>query len=247
MTQYAFFFDQSRCYTCHACSVACKDWNGIGPGPEKWMTVYEWEDGAFPNIRVHSLAFNCGHCQNPVCIKACPNGAIFKEKKYGAVLVDSDKCDGCRKCYAACPYGAPKFASEAPGTKMSKCTMCIDRLENGDLPICVESCPLRAFDFGPVEEMEKKYGDCRQLQGMPDPSTTKPNFIVKENVPKKQLIPYDAEKALELMRQRGDLGTVFESPEDVKNFDPTLVRKTELKMKHDSVQELYEASKGHIG
>lgn len=246
MTQYAFFFDQSRCYSCHACSVACKDWNGIEPGPEKWMTVYEWENGTFPDLKVHSLAFSCGHCQNAVCMQACPNNAIFKEEKYGAVLLDEDKCQGCRRCLEACPYGAPKFADDAPGTKMSKCTMCVDRLEKGDKPLCVESCPLRAFDFGTLEEMESKYRDLRQLEGMPDPSLTMPNFIVKENDPKKKLIPYDSNKALKLMQQRGDLGTVFESVEDVSAVKD-LVRKKELKMKHTSTQDLFDATQGNIG
>ena len=76
MTQYGFFFDMNRCYACQACSIACKDWNGIEPGAEKWMTVYEWEEGTFPLTRLHSLAFSCGHCENPSCIAACENGAI---------------------------------------------------------------------------------------------------------------------------------------------------------------------------
>ena len=122
MTQYGFFFDQSRCYGCKACSVAGKDWYDIAPGPEKWMSVYMWEKGRFPNPSIGILTFNCGHCDNPVCAAACENGAIFKEDKYGAVLIDQDKCKGDRHCFEACPYGAPKFASDKPGTKMSKCT-----------------------------------------------------------------------------------------------------------------------------
>ncbi len=247
MTKYAFFFDQSRCYSCHACSVACKEWNDIEPGPEKWMTVYEWEDGSYPDLRVHSLAFPCGHCQNPVCIQACPNKAIFKEEKYGAVLVDDEKCQGCRQCLKACPYGAPKFADDAPGAKMSKCTMCFDRLEKGEIPICVASCPLRAFDFGTLEEMENKYGTLRQLEGMPDPEITKPNFIVKEAAPKKQLIPYDKEKALKLMQQRGDLGTVFEQIEDVMEVDKKQIPRSELKMKHDSTRALLSETRNNAG
>jgi anaerobic dimethyl sulfoxide reductase subunit B (iron-sulfur subunit) len=246
MNQYAFYFDQSRCYGCQACSVACKDWNGIEPGPEKWMTVYEWEQGTYPDLRVHDLAFSCGHCQNPVCIKACPNGAIFKEDKYGAVLVDDEKCTGNRQCIIACPYGAPKFASDAPGTKMSKCTMCIDRLEKGEKPICVVSCPLRAFDFGPLEEMEAKYGSLRQLEGMPAPDT-KPAFIVKPHDEKKQLIPYDKDKALQLMQKRGELGTVFDTVEDVTNVGEGVVPRNRLKMKHANAAELMAETRNDIG
>ena len=152
MTQYGFFFDMNRCYACQACSIACKDWNEIEPGAEKWMTVYEWEGGTFPNLRLHSLAFSCAHCENPACVAACESGALYKEEEYGAVLVDQDKCTGCRQCYDACPYGAPKFATDEPTAKMSKCTMCVDRLAEGKQPACTLSCPLRAFDFGPLDE-----------------------------------------------------------------------------------------------
>lgn len=69
MAQYGFFFDQGRCYSCQACSIACKDWNSLQPGPEKWMTVYEWESGNFPLSRIHTLAFSCGHCEDPACVK----------------------------------------------------------------------------------------------------------------------------------------------------------------------------------
>ena len=107
MTQYGIFFDMNRCYACQACSIACKDWHGIEPGAEKWMTVYEWESGTFPNIRLHSLAFPCAHCEDPACVKACESGALYKEDEFGAVLVDQDKCTGCRKCYDACPSSRP--------------------------------------------------------------------------------------------------------------------------------------------
>ena len=96
MTQYGFFFDMNRCYACQACSIACKDWNGLEPGAEKWMTVYEWEQGTFPNIRLHALAFPCAHCEDPSCVKVCESGALYKEDEFGAVLVDQDKCTGCR-------------------------------------------------------------------------------------------------------------------------------------------------------
>ncbi len=114
MTQYGFFFDMNRCYACQACSIACKDWNEIEPGAEKWMTVYEWESGTFPNLRLHSLAFSCAHCENPACVAVCESGALYKEDEYGAVLVDQDKCTGCRKCYDACPTARPSSPPMSP-------------------------------------------------------------------------------------------------------------------------------------
>ena len=158
MTQYGFFIDLSRCIGCNACVIACKQWHDLEPGPAKWMRVYQWEKGSFPQIDLHVLPIPCFHCAKPVCAEACPNQAITKEEKYGAVLVDSSKCDGQRKCWEACPYGAPQFGGDAPGTKMSKCTMCIDRLEKGLAPICVLSCSMRALEFGPADALREKYG-----------------------------------------------------------------------------------------
>jgi DMSO reductase iron-sulfur subunit len=158
VTQYGFFIDLSRCIGCNACLIACKQWHDLEPGPAKWMRVYQWEKGSFPQIDLHVLPIPCFHCAKPVCAEACPNQAIAKEEKYGAVLVDSSKCDGQRKCREACPYGAPQFGGDAPGIKMSKCTMCIDRLEQGLAPICVLSCSMRALEFGPIDALREKYG-----------------------------------------------------------------------------------------
>ena len=246
MSQHGFHFDMNRCYACQACDIACKDWNDIDPGAEKLMCVYEWESGTFPDVRIHNLAFSCGHCDNPACMAACETGAIFKEDKYGAVLVDFEKCNGCRKCYEACPYGAPKFASDEPGEKMRKCDMCIDRLEAGEPPVCAATCPLRAFDFGPVDDLVAKYGDVRYCPGMPDPSITKPNYLIWNQREKQQLLPYDADKAIELNRQRGHLGTMFDSASDLSEFEDGTIGRDGLRMKFSSNAELLRATRNDM-
>lgn len=167
MAQYGFLIDLSRCIGCHACMISCKQWHDIPPGPVKWMRVYQWEKGAFPKIDLRVLPIPCLHCEVPVCADACPNKAISKEDKYGAVLVDPEKCTGTRKCWEACPYGAPQFPGNEIGLKMSKCNMCIDRMEEGLKPICVLSCSMRALEFGPIDELMKKYGNLKRVEDTP--------------------------------------------------------------------------------
>lgn len=247
MVQYGFFFDQSRCYGCQACSTACKDWNGIGPGPEKWMTVYEWEEGTFPTTRIHTLAFSCAHCAEPACMAACPEGAIFKEPEFGAVLVDQDKCVGCRKCKEACPYGSPKYASDAEDEKMSKCTMCIDKLVRGEQPQCALSCPMRALDFGPIEDLAAKYGDVRHLKGMPECESLGPSVVYKPMQEKKALLPFDAKKVLELNAVREGLPDLYSSSDEVTDIPDGLLFRGGLRMKHASVADLMRATRNDLG
>jgi anaerobic dimethyl sulfoxide reductase subunit B (iron-sulfur subunit) len=209
MAQYGFFFDQSRCIGCYSCTVACKDWNDIPPGPAKWLRIHQYETGSFPNVRLHIVPVFCFHCETPICLENCSSGAIYKEEKYGTVLVDSEQCEGCRKCRKACPYGAPQFQTDDPSEKAQKCTMCIDRLEQGMLPMCVTTCPMRALDFGLFDGIQDRYGTNRDLRDMPKSVLTKPAVIYKPMAAKKTLVPYPVEKALDLIG--GDVTAIDQS------------------------------------
>jgi anaerobic dimethyl sulfoxide reductase subunit B (iron-sulfur subunit) len=169
---------------CRGCVVTCKDWNNVALGPAKWRRVISSEVGSYPLIKVFNLSISCNHCDEPACMPACPVGNIIKEEKYGLVL-PLNKCISCKRCKQACPYDAPQFATMDPNElpMMEKCTGCIDRLEKGQKPACVDSCPQRALDFGPEEEIVAKYGNIRQIQGeFADPSLTKPNIVFTPKV-----------------------------------------------------------------
>jgi len=247
MAQYGFFFDQSRCSGCQACAVACKNWNGLPPGPLKYLRVYEYEKGSFPSVRIHYLWVPCYHCEEPACVNSCPSEAIYKEERYGAVLIDSEKCDGCRLCYDACPYGALVFENDEPDTKAQKCTMCIDRLEEGEKPICVLACPSRALDFGPIDSLIASYGDRRDLQDMPSSLTTRPAVVFKPHGKKHQLVAYDVERALKLLQWRDPLHRVFTSIDDVTEIAKGIVGRSELVIKHESADELMRLSRNDEG
>jgi len=251
--QYGFFIDLSRCIGCNACTIACKEWHHIEAGTVKWMRVHQWENGSFPNVELHTLPMMCLHCQKPVCVKACPNNALEKETKFGAVLVNQKKCSGERKCRQACPYGAPQFASENPGQKMSKCNMCIDRLEQGKNPICVLSCSMRALEFGKLEELDKKYnitniaGSERPVLALPEvlikANFTQPSAIFKPEDARNPVVPWDAQKALALWQKRfsadgQSLPDVFEKATDVTRVAEGVYLREKLQLKPESLQEL---------
>ena len=243
MTQFGFFIDQSRCIGCNACTVACMQWHDIPPSPVKWMRVYQWEKGRFPDVELRMLPVMCYHCENPLCVKACKHEALVKEDTYGAVLTDSNGCEGCRSCWKACPYGAPQFGSDDDGAKMSKCTMCIDRLEEGLTPICVLSCSMRALDFGPLTEMIRKYGDLRRLEDMPKDSITRPAAVFKPAAGKKQVVPWDPQRALQLWQKRHSEGgeplpDVFTEISQVTEAPTDIVGRNRLVLKAKNSAEL---------
>ena len=182
--QWGWHFNQSRCSGCMACMVACKDWKKVALGPAKYRRVSSEEDGQAPLTKVYNLSLACNHCSEPSCIPACPVGNIVKRQEDG-IVVTLDKCISCKRCKAACPYDAPQFATLDPTELpiMEKCDMCLERLAKGLKPVCVDACPQRALDAGPIDELIQKYGDVRIIKGgFADPSLTKPNIIFKERV-----------------------------------------------------------------
>ena len=177
--QWVFYFDQSRCIGCNTCVVACKDWNVVNPGPANWRRLTVQEEGIFPNVTVFNLLISCYHCKKPACVRACTTGAISKRPKDGIVVVDRSKCKGLKACLAACPFGAPQFADDSCESKMEdtwlvkhpmqKCHFCLDRLEKGKNPACVDSCIVRALDAGPEDEIRLKYpAAVNAVVGLPD-------------------------------------------------------------------------------
>jgi anaerobic dimethyl sulfoxide reductase subunit B len=148
--QYIFYHDAERCIKCYTCEVACKQWHGIKAGTIKFRRLEETVTGTFPDVKRKFKSIACMHCVKPRCIEACPEGAISKRAEDGIVVVDRFKCSGCRACYEACPVKAPQFDED--GT-MQKCDMCLERIENGQQPVCVTNCPTRALQWGTLEEL----------------------------------------------------------------------------------------------
>jgi len=158
----AFMIDVGRCCGCYNCQLACKDehvendWTPYAkPQPETgqfWMKVEEHVRGTIPKVKMHYVPTLCNHCDHPPCIEACPDQAITKRTD-GLVLIEPDRCTGCRNCLAACPYQAIYFNDEL--TLAQKCTGCAHLLDHGEkVPRCVEACPTDALMFGEEEDLK---------------------------------------------------------------------------------------------
>ena len=116
----------------------------------------------------------------PACVPVCPSGAMHKREEDGLVLVNEDLCIGCKSCAMACPYGAPQY-DERKG-HMTKCDGCIERTTQGMKPVCVDSCPLRALDWGPIDELRAKHGTVAGVAPLPSASYTHPNIVIQPSV-----------------------------------------------------------------
>lgn len=154
-----FAIDLSICNGCYCCQIACKDehvandWSPYAkPQPDTgqfWIGLTEMVRGQVPKVKVTYLPKMCHHCDDAPCIASCEVGAIVKRDD-GLVLIDPDKCTGCKLCKDACPHDAIYFNE---GLNIAqKCTGCAHLLDNDadewKEPRCVDQCPTGAIQFG---------------------------------------------------------------------------------------------------
>ena len=171
--RYGMVIDLKRCVGCQACTMACKVENGT-PREIFFTKTLEQVSGTYPIVRKKFYPVLCNHCANAPCERVCPSGATHRRED-GIVLVDYDKCIGCKACVVACPYNnrtflmkgglqgyygseltpfeTVKYAKYHEGTVV-KCTFCAERLDQGLEPACVNVCPAEARVFGDLHDPE---------------------------------------------------------------------------------------------
>ena len=170
-----FFTDTTVCIGCKACEVACKEWNQLPArgdgGAHLEMSGLSYDntlrlDGTtwrhvkfveqFPepyNGRWLMMSDVCKHCVQAPCLEVCPTGAIIRTE-FDTVVIQSDTCNGCRDCIAACPFGVIDI-NHVSGTAQ-KCTLCYDRTSVGLEPACSKACPTDSIQFGTIAELQQR-------------------------------------------------------------------------------------------
>jgi formate dehydrogenase iron-sulfur subunit len=171
-----FFTDPTVCIGCKACEVACKQWNQLPALDEErrvlsgdsydntrkldgthWRHVkfVEQFDEDRRDGRWTMLSDVCKHCVQAGCLEVCPTGAIIRTE-FDTVVIQSDTCNGCKACIAACPFGVIDI--NPVSNTAQKCTLCYDRLQAGMEPACSQACPTDSIVFGPVRELKERAG-----------------------------------------------------------------------------------------
>jgi len=158
MVKYGMVIDLNKCVRCRTCYVACKREHNIFAHPrdsehphEYYPLRYvEWEYGKYPDVKRAFIPIHCMQCEDPICMRFCSIDAIT-QRSDGILQIDKNRCNGCGVCAAVCPYGAIYIG---PDGKAGGCDFCIERLEKGLLPKCVETCPGRARIFGDLNNPE---------------------------------------------------------------------------------------------
>jgi carbon-monoxide dehydrogenase iron sulfur subunit len=155
------FINPERCIGCRQCEFAC----AVAHSQSKNAALALAEDPV-PKSRIHvspgwaynmSVPSRCRHCDPAPCEQVCPTGAMAHDKAHGLVLVDVHKCIACAMCAMVCPFDAVTFHAQANGMPArvvaTKCDGCVERLDNGQVPACVDACKVDALLFGDLNTL----------------------------------------------------------------------------------------------
>lgn len=163
MSIYYLFHDRSRCIGCLSCQIHCKQNKGLTHPAPKPCQIFTFGPKIIQGkVKVANIFVSCFQCDNPWCVKSCPTGALYRRGEDGIVAIDRSLCIGCKSCIVACPFGAPQW--DPSSHTVIKCDFCVDRLEKGLKPACVENCTTGCLYFGTMEDINTKLQELKVIE-----------------------------------------------------------------------------------
>jgi len=169
----AMIIDKNRCMGCQSCVVSCKAENDLAP--HTFNTRIRQQEQVINNLpRPVYTPTQCQQCSDAPCVSACPAEATFALDN-GVVAIDWQRCISCQSCVSACPYEA-RHADPRFDNKVDKCDFCLHRLNEGQVPACVENCASNARLFGDLNDPQGEFAEYLK-QG--DLYTDRPEFKLK--------------------------------------------------------------------
>jgi len=187
VTRYGMVVNVDKCVGCYNCFLTCRDEHAGNEYPGysapqplsggNWTKLIEVERGEYPHVKVDHVNIKCMQCDNPGCMKAASNGAVYKRPD-GIVIIDPEKAKGQKDIVNACPYRQIEWNEELELPQ--KCTFCAHLLDKGDPePRCVESCPSGALVFGDLDDPKSEVAKLVKLGGA---VPMHPEYGLKEKV-----------------------------------------------------------------
>lgn len=178
MTRYGMVLNPNHCVACGSCAMACKCEHDT-PNSVHYLEpkttggdVMFTPAGTYPDVTMGFYTLGCQHCENPACVEVCPVGATYKREEDGIVIQDTEICIGCKSCIAACPYGVRTYIEdpqwvldfrsgdlslpEHKEATVEKCTFCVDRIDRGETPACMEVCRFDARAWGDLDDPDSE-------------------------------------------------------------------------------------------
>jgi formate dehydrogenase iron-sulfur subunit len=162
----AKLIDTTLCIGCKACEVACQEWNDqeftLGTFDGSYQTMPDLAPNFWNLIKFNEVERNgrmswlmakyqCMHCADPGCLRACPAPGAIVQLKNGIVDIIQENCIGCGYCVTGCPFDVPRLSPETK--KAYKCSLCSDRTAVGLAPACIKTCPTNCLTFGERGEL----------------------------------------------------------------------------------------------
>ena len=153
-----------KCLGCKSCELACAVEHS--KSRDLYQSIYEKPS---PRTRVRvgqgvgfAIPLQCRQCEDAPCLEICPTNALYRADEDSPIVIDDDKCIGCKWCILACPFGV--ITLDRGGRKIVKCDQCFERVERGELPACVSACPTGALEFRQMDEVVAEKREACLLQ-----------------------------------------------------------------------------------